>query len=225
MNWNSCCLDYNTLHFQKLAHDYLFFRNIIKRRPSIKYKNRSLVQTYSFISKLSNFFVYKGLKLKYLKIFNYASVFFLHKLYNNPTPAFFFQKYRYKDVGINFDSFYLITQMVDGFSFFSDFNILLPSLLEQATSMIKPLVLKRKFFKKKKIPNRVKTKFNIRYIYVPADQRFFTTLRWFGMLLKFSKKPLVQRFFDMTLNSSLENNSLLIKLRNYVYERLAQEHD
>lgn len=225
MNWNGWCLDRGTARCQELAHDYLFFRNAIRRRPSLKYKNRSLANTYSFIGKLSNFFVYKGFKLKYLKIFNYASVFFLYKFYSNNTPSFFFKKFKYKDFDVNFDNFYLMAQLVDSFAFFSDFNILLPSLLDSSTPMVKPLILRRSFFKKKKIPNRIKTKFNIKYVYIPADQRFFTSLRWFAMLLKFSKKPLVRRFLDMALDSSLEDKSLLIKLKNYVYERLAAEHD
>lgn len=225
MSWSVWCLDRGTTRCQELAYEYLFFRNAIRRRPSLRYKNRSLANTYSFINKLSNFFVYKGLKLKYLKIFNYASVFFLYKFYSTNTPSFFLKKFKYRDFDISFDTFYLMARLVDSFSFFSDFNILLPSLLESSTPMVKPLVLRRSFFKKKKIPNRIRTKFNIKYLYIPADQRFFTVLRWFAMLLKFSKKPLVQRFLEMTLDSSLEDNSLLIKLRNYVYERLAAEHD
>jgi hypothetical protein len=106
-----------------------------------------------------------------------------------------------------------------------DFNLLVPYFLKKDLPMIKAVITVRKFLKKKKPKNRLKSKYSIRYAYVPHAQRLLVSMRWFGMMVKVSNPVLINSFIENTLTITDESSSFIIKLRNQIYLGLTAESE
>jgi hypothetical protein len=213
------------IHSNFKTSQYLNFRCCFSRRKSLNYKNRSLTSTFTIIERTSNFFNFKGFKLKYYKILLYSNLFFFYNIYNIKTPAAFIKKHNYTNFILDIESFPIMHKLLSESDIYMDFNVLIPFFITKDLPMIKSCITVRKFLKKKKPKNKIKYKYSIRYVYVPHTQRILVSMRWFGMMVKLRNTSLINSFINNTLNIMDENQSFIIKLRNQIYLGLAAEQD
>lgn len=210
---------------EKIMLEYLNLKSCFSRRKSLNYKNRSLAHNFNVIERSANFFNFKGHKLRYLKALSFANLFFFSNFAGIKNPKHLYSRYRHTHFQVNLESYPLLHKLLSESDYYMDFNVLIPTFLNKDLPMLKASITERKFTKKKKIKNRLRNKYNVRYVYVPHKQRILVSLRWFGMLTKLSNKSLVNSFIDNTLNIADETNSYIIQLRNQIYLGLAAEHD
>lgn len=224
--WSNVENLHETYKISNLLNKYFLFKSKFNLHKTIKYKNRFLQKKTTALGKLSNFFAFKGNKIKYIKIFNYSNLLFLHKLNNVKTPYFFLYKYDYDDFLYNINENQLLSKIFSESDFFQDLNLFIPFFLNKNLPMVKPMLIVKKNLKKKKNLNKLKNKYTIKYIYVPYKHRISITMRWFSMLVKFTKKPLASYFLEMCLNlTETDDSCLVLKLKNQVYAGLAAEHE
>jgi hypothetical protein len=190
---------------------------------SLKYKNRSIANTFTAIDKTANFFVFKGQKLRYQKTFFYANLIFFHSVNDIKIPNFFKHKYGFEMFAVDLTVHPLLNKLLAETLFFMDFSLLIPYFLSRDLPMIKPVISVKPFFKKKKLKNSQISKYNIRYAYVPHNQRIQVTMRWFSMVVKLDTKPMVNSFLNTCLDILDEETSFIVKLRDQIYLKLAAE--
>lgn len=207
-----------------LFNEYQYAIGLYGRRNTTQYKNRFLVKQETLTNKTVNFFVFKGVKLKYSKILKYSSLAFYRKLLGIRTPASLFKKYTYNDLHIHQELMPLLTKLFKESNLFLELNTLVPYHITPSVPMVKAICLSKKYSKKKKTVKKRLPKYTLQYVYVPHSQRMAVAVRWFGMLVKVTHKPLVNSFIDACMNVlGSEENSFLIKIRNQVYAGLAAE--
>lgn len=223
--WTKLRSDSNTYQFEHITNEYLNLRCCFSRRKSLKYKNRSLVYGYSVLDRTSNFFNFKGRKLHYYKLLTYANLFFFFNLHSIIIPMAVRNKYTFSGFAIDLESYPVLNKLFIESDYFMDFNLLIPYFLNKDLPMLKAVITVRKFLKKKKPKNRLKSKYSVRYVYVPHTQRIQVAMRWFGMMVKISNPVIVNSLIENTLNITNETSSFIIKLRNQVYLGLTAESD
>lgn len=211
--------------FEDITNEYITLRCCFNPRKSLKYKNRSLACNYSVIDRTANFFNFKGRKLHYFKLLAYSNLFFFYNLLSVPTPKVMQNKYTYNSFKMDLESFPVLNKLFIESDYFMDFNMLVPYFINKDLPMLKATITVRKFLKKKKPKNRLKSKYSIRYTYVPHSQRLLVSMRWFGMMVKISNPVIINSFIENTLNITDESNSFIVKLRNQVYLGLTAESD
>lgn len=208
---------------ENLSFEYLNYRICFSRRLSLQYKNRSIANTFTAIDKAANFFVFKGRKLKYVKTLLYANLVFFHSVNGTNIPQFFKKKYAFESYFVDLTIYPALNKLLTETLFFMDFNLLIPYFLTRDLPMIKPIISIKPFLKKKKQKNKNINKYNIRYAYVPHNQRMQVTMRWFSMVIKLDTQPMVNSFLDTCLNILDEESSFIVELRNQIYLQLAAE--
>lgn len=207
-----------------LFAEYQYAIGVYGRRNTTQYKNRFLVKQETLTNKTVNFFVFKGFKLKYFKLLKYSSLAFYRKLAEVQTPASLFKKYAYNDLRLNPELNPLLTKLFKDSNLFLELNTLVPYHITPSVPMVKAICLAKKYTKKKKTVKKRLPKYTLQYVYVPHSQRMAVAVRWFGMLVKVTHKPLVNSFIDACMNVlGTEEQSFLIKIRNQVYAGLAAE--
>ena len=216
---------FKPIHFtaaELIINDYYSTKGNFGTRKSLNYKNRFVRQSYTVSNKLANFFVFKGFKLKYLKLFNYASLCFFWNTNNINTPLWFFKHYKYENFVVNLPNYPQLNKIIKDSAVFHTFNTIVPYFLLPELPMIKAVCLKKKIKKKKKVSNP--KKYSLRYAYVPHSQRLAVSFRWFSMLVKVTNKPLINSYVSVILNTSTQTEeSMIIQIRNQVYAGLAAE--
>lgn len=215
----------NLLTLNSKTLQYLNFRCCFSRRKSLKYKNRSIANSFTIIERTSNFFNFKGFKLKYYKVLLYSNLFFFYNMHGIKTPAMHIKKHKYTNYGLDMESFPVMHKLLSESDVYMDFNVLLPFFITKDLPMIKACITVRKFLKKKKPKNKIKYKYSIRYAYVPHSQRILVSMRWFGMMVKLRNVSLVNSFINNALNIMDEDQSFIVKLRNQIYLGLTAEQD
>lgn len=219
----------NTLYFsflyraENLTFEYLNYRICFSYNKSFKFKNRSIVNTFTTLDKISNFFVFKGKKKIYKKTLLYANLIFFYSINSINIPQFYKHKYIFNDFNINLIEYPVLNKLLSETLFFMDFNLLIPYFLTNNLPMIKPIIIIKPFFKKKKQKNKNINKYNIRYVYVPHKRRMQVTIKWFSMFIKLSTQPLINSFLQTCLNIINEDTSFIIQIRNQIYLKLAVE--
>jgi hypothetical protein len=157
--------------------EYLNLRCCFVGRKALNYKNRNLANTYTILERTSNFFNFKGFKLKYFKTFSYANLFFFYNMHAVKTPSLYLKRYKYTNFFLDMESFPVMHKLLSESDVYMDFNILIPFFITKDLPMIKSVVTIRKFLKKKKPKNKLKNKYSIRYVYVPHVQRILVSMR------------------------------------------------
>lgn len=223
--WAKLRKDDLTYQFEDLTNEYIRLRSCFSPRKSLKYKNRSLANSYSALDRTANFFNFKGRKLHYFKLLTYSNLFFFYNLFGVHTPKSLQNKYTFKNFELNLESYPMLNKLFIESDYFMDFNLLVPYFLKKDLPMIKAVITVRKFLKKKKPKNRLKSKYSIRYAYVPHAQRLLVSMRWFGMMVKVSNPVLINSFIENTLTITDESSSFIIKLRNQIYLGLTAESE
>ena len=223
--WAKLRASNDTYQFEELTNEYINIRCCFSPRKSLKYKNRSLAFGYSATDRTANFFNFKGRKLHYYKLLTYSNLFFFYNLRNVVTPGSVQRKYTYSSFSVDLESLPVLNKLFIESDYFMDFNMLIPYFLNKDLPMLKATVTVRKFLKKKKPKNRLKSKYSVRYVYVPHAQRILVSMRWFGMMVKISNPSIINSFIENTLNIADESSSFVVKLRNQVYLGLTAESD
>ncbi len=216
----------NNFNINNINNAYFQYKNKFKSKKTLKYKNRFLAKTWQLNEKVSNFYVFKGYKLKYLKLFNYANLLLFNKINGIQTPKNHYKKYQFNDFLIENTEYIKLLKIIAQTPILIDLNLLIPLFVEKESPMVKPTILVKKKLKKKKTLKKYKNKYSIQYKYIPQNERFAIVLKWYSMFIKFSEKSLIQSYLTTTLNIiNNENNSPLTALKNQVYAGLAAEQE
>jgi len=224
--WSLCFNLEKTQRTDLMFTEYFYSQAHFGRRASTRYKNRFLVQQQTFVEKTVNLFVFKGSKLKFVKLFQYASLAFFWNVKGVRAPIWFTQHFNYFALQGEYVLKPEVQKLFKNSDLFLNLNTLVPFFITPNLPMVKGVCFARKHLKKKKSVKKKLAKYTVKYFYVPHTQRMAVAARWFGMLTKVTHKPLINNFLDVCVNVTLDDNaSYLIKLRNQVYAGLAAEHD
>ena len=158
--WSQLRAQFDELPFDLQTHEYLTLKCCFSRRKSLNYKNRSIALMYSATDRTSNFFNFKGLKLKYFKTFSFANLFFFYNLTGVKPPVNLQRLKPHKFFECDLESYPVLSKLLSESDLYMDFNLLIPTFLGKSLPMIKATLTVRKFLKKKK-----PIKF-LRYIYI-----------------------------------------------------------
>ena len=223
--WTRLRTSNDAYQFEEITNEYINLRSCFSRRKSLQYKNRSLAAGYSAIDRTANFFNFKGRKLHYYKLLAYSNLFFFYNLLGVATPKNLQNKYTYNNFAVDLESLPVLNKLFIESDYFMDFNMLIPYFLNKDLPMLKATITIRKFLKKKKPKNRLKSKYSVRYVYVPHAQRIQVSMRWFGMMVKITNPSIINSFLENTLNIADEASSFVVKPRNPVYLGLTAQSD